>query len=87
MKYFARLLFPALLLAACIAGAEEEDPEFTLDPSGYRSSKPEFVVAPDSGPDLITGQTEQRQKYPMNRLGRHRQQRRYPVKRTGRRHQ
>ena len=68
MKYFARLLSVALLLAACIAFAEEQPAEITLDPSGYRSSKPEFVVAPDFVPDLIPGHTEQRQQYPLNRM-------------------
>ena len=68
MKYFARLLSPALLLAACFAGAEEQAPEITLDPSGYRASEPEFVVAPDFVPELIPGHTEQRQQYPLNRL-------------------
>jgi peptidyl-prolyl cis-trans isomerase SurA len=68
MKYFARLLSPVLLLATCIAGAEEEAPEISLDPSGYRASKPEFVDAPDFEPDLIPGHTEQRQRYSMNRL-------------------
>ena len=68
MKYIARLLSPALLLAACFAGAEEQAPEITLDPSGYRASEPEFVVAPDFVPELIPGRTEQRQQYPLNRL-------------------
>ena len=67
MKYFARLLFPVLLLAACMAGAEEEA-EITLDPSGYRTNKPDFVVAPDFVPDLIPNRTEQRQQYPLNRV-------------------
>jgi len=68
MKYFARLFSAALLLAACITFAEEQPAEITLDPSGYRSSKPEFVVAPDFVPDLIPGHTEQRQQYPLNRM-------------------
>jgi len=67
MKHFARLLFPVLLLAACMAGAEEEA-EITLDPSGYRTNKPDFVVAPDFVPDLIPNRTEQRQQYPLNRV-------------------
>jgi len=68
MKYFARLFSAALLLAACIAYAEEQPAEITLDPSGYRIGKPEFVVAPDFSPELISPHTEQRQQYPLNRM-------------------
>ena len=48
--------------------AEEEEAEITLDPSGYRANKPDFVVAPDFVPDLIPNRTEQRQQYALNRL-------------------
>ena len=68
MKYSARLLFSTLLLATCIAVAEEPASEITLDPSGYRASEPEFVVAPDFVPDLIPNHTEQRQQYSLNRM-------------------
>jgi peptidyl-prolyl cis-trans isomerase SurA len=68
MKYFSRVFFPVLMLAAAIAGAEEQPAEITLDPSGYRPNKPEFVVAPDFVPDLIPGHTEPRPQYPLNRL-------------------
>ena len=72
MKYFPCLLCLSLLFALSSAGAEEQAPDITMDPSGYVTSKPEFVVAPDFVPDLIPdlvpGSTEQRPQYPLNRI-------------------
>ena len=72
MKYFPKLLCLPLLLIVSIAAAEEETPEITLDPSGYRSSQPEFVEAPDFVPDLVPrpvpDAAEQRPQYPLNRI-------------------
>ena len=68
MKYFPCLLCVSMLFAVSVTAAEETAPEITMDPSGYSSSQPEFVVAPDFVPDLIPNTTEQRQQYPLNRM-------------------
>ena len=68
MKYFSRLSCVSLLFAVSVTAAEETAPEITMDPSGYSTSQPEFVVAPDFVPDLIPNTTEQRQQYPLNRM-------------------
>jgi peptidyl-prolyl cis-trans isomerase SurA len=68
MKYFPCLLCVSLLFAVSVSAAEETAPEITMDPSGYSTSKPAFVVAPDFVPDLIANTNEQRQQYPLNRM-------------------
>ena len=72
MKYSPRRYCLPLLFMVSIAGAEEEAPEITLDPSGYSSSQPEFVVAPDFVPDLVPdlvpSTPEYRPQYPLNRI-------------------
>ena len=68
MKYFPCLLCVSMLFAVSVTAAEETAPEITMDPSGYSSSQPEFVVAPDFVPDLIPNTTEQRQQYPLKRM-------------------
>jgi len=72
MKYFSRRYCLPLLFMVSIAAAEEEAPELTLDPSGYSSSQPEFVVAPDFVPDLVPGLVPStpayRPQYPLNRI-------------------
>lgn len=68
MKYFPCLLCLALLFAVTSAGAEEQAPEITMDPSGYRASQPEFIEAPDFVPDLVPGPAEPRPQYPLNRI-------------------
>jgi len=68
MKYFPCLLCLAFLFAVSSAGAEEQAPEITMDPSGYRASQPEFIEAPDFVPDLVPGRAEPRPQYPLNRI-------------------
>lgn len=68
MKYFRCLLCVSLLFAVPVSAAEDTAPEITMDPSGYSTSKPAFVVAPDFVPDLIANTNEQRQQYPLNRI-------------------
>ena len=68
MKYFPWLSCLSLLFTISVAGAEEEAPELTMDPSGYVRDRPEFVEAPDFVPDLIPGAAEQRPQYPLNRI-------------------
>lgn len=68
MKYFPCLLCVSLLFAVPVSAAEDTAPEITMDPSGYSTSKPAFVVAPDSVPNLGANTNEQRQQYPLNRI-------------------
>lgn len=68
MKYFPCLLCVSLLFAVPVSAAEDTAAEITMDPSGYSTSKPAFVVAPDFVPDLIANTNEQRQQYPLNRI-------------------
>ncbi len=68
MKYCSPLFCLFLLFAVSPAGAEDEAPEITMDPSGYVIDRPEFVEAPDFVPDLIPGAAGQRQQYPLNRI-------------------
>lgn len=68
MKYFRCLLCVSLLFAVPVSAAEDTAAEITMDPSGYSTSKPAFVVAPDSVPNLGANTNEQRQQYPLNRI-------------------
>lgn len=68
MKYFPCLLCVSLLFAVPVSAAEDTASEITMDPSGYSTSKPAFVVAPDFVPDLIANTNERRQQYPLNRI-------------------
>jgi peptidyl-prolyl cis-trans isomerase SurA len=61
MKYFPRLSCLLLLFAVSVAGAEEEAPEISMDPSGYVPGTTKFVTElPDT--------TGQRQQYPLNSI-------------------
>jgi len=63
MKYFPRLFCLLLLFTVSIAGAEEEAPEISMDPSGYVSGSTKFVT---ELPDATA--TGQRQQYPLNSI-------------------
>jgi len=63
MKYFPRLSCLLLLFTVSIAGAEEEVPEISMDPSGYVSGSTKFVT---ELPDATA--TGQRQQYPLNSI-------------------
>ena len=63
MKYFPRLSCLLLLFTVSIAGAEEEAPEISMDPSGYVSGSTKFVT---ELPDATA--TGQRQQYPLNSI-------------------